>query len=408
MVIEQTPAPLLSIVVPVYGVEAYLRQCLDSIHSDIPAGEVASVEVVAVDDASPDRCGELLRGYAAEHPGVRVLHLESNVGLGPARNAGLDVATGRYVWFVDSDDWLPPGTIAAVLERLRADRPDVMMVDHLRVHEGGRREVDASSRLLRGATGVVRLTDRSQLLRVQHTAWNKVVRREFMAELGLRFHPGWYEDIPFSHPLLIGAERISVLDRVCYLYRQGRQGAITSTRSGRHFDSFAQYDRLFAWLRQRHPDGRWHAELFALMVNHFLVVVGNDDRLHPHLRKGFFRRAAAHYRRYLPSGGYPRPGGVAGLKHRLVGRNNYLAYAALRRTHRATARLRSPATPASPATPTAPTDSTPPASPTDSALPASPADSAAPGAASTPTTGAGTEPDTTHHRLVQTHGNGSQ
>ncbi|NGM11459.1 glycosyltransferase family 2 protein [Verrucosispora sioxanthis] len=340
MVTQPTPTPLLSIVVPVYGVEAYLRQCLDSIHADIPADEVAQVEVVAVDDASPDRCGDLLREYAAEHPGLRVLHLARNVGLGPARNAGLDVATGRYVWFVDSDDWLPAGTIPAVLDRLRVDRPDVMMVDHLRVHECGREEVDASSRLLRATPGVVRLADRPQLLRVQHTAWNKVVRREFMAELGLRFHPGWYEDIPFSHPLLVGAERISVLDRVCYLYRQGRQGAITSTRSGRHFDSFEQYDRLFAWLRHRHPDGRWHAELFDLMVNHFLVVVGNDDRLHPHLRRDFFRRVAAHYRRYLPSGGYPRPGGVSGLKHRLVGRDSYLAYAALRRAHRLAGRLR--------------------------------------------------------------------
>ncbi|MBQ1048038.1 glycosyltransferase [Micromonospora sp. C51] len=340
MVTPPTPTPLLSIVVPVYGVEAYLRQCLDSIHADIPGDEAAQVEVIAVDDASPDRCGELLREYAAEHPGVRVLHLDRNVGLGPARNAGLDVATGRYVWFVDSDDWLPAGTIPAVLDRLRADRPDVMMVDHLRVHECGREEVDASSRLLRATPGVVRLADRPHLLRVQHTAWNKVVRREFMAELGLRFHPGWYEDIPFSHPLLIGADRISVLDRVCYLYRQGRQGAITSTRSGRHFDSFEQYDRLFAWLRQRHPDGRWHAELFDLMVNHFLVVVGNDDRLHPHLRRDFFRRVAAHYRTYLPRGGYPRPGGVSGLKHRLVGRDSYLAYAALRRAHRLAGRLR--------------------------------------------------------------------
>ncbi|GIJ39022.1 hypothetical protein Vwe01_23470 [Micromonospora andamanensis] len=340
VVTEPTPTPLLSIVVPVYRVEAYLLNCLDSIHADIPADEVGQVEVVAVDDASPDRCGDLLRGYAAEHPGLRVLHLDRNVGLGPARNAGLDVATGRYVWFVDSDDWLPAGTIPAVLDRLRSDRPDVMMVDHLRVHECGREEVDASSRLLRGTPGVVRLADRPHLLRVQHTAWNKVVRREFMAELGLRFHPGWYEDIPFSHPLLIGAERISVLDRVCYLYRQGRQGAITSTRSGRHFDSFEQYDRLFAWLRQRHPDGRWHAELFDLMVNHFLVVVGNDDRLHPHLRRDFFRRVAAHYRTYLPSGGYPRPGGVSGLKHRLVGRDSYLAYAALRRAHRLAGRVR--------------------------------------------------------------------
>ncbi|MER7333066.1 MULTISPECIES: glycosyltransferase [unclassified Micromonospora] len=340
MVIEPTQAPLLSIVVPVYGVEPYLYQCLESIRADIPAGEAGEVELIAVDDASPDRCGEMLRSYAAGRAGIRTVHLTDNVGLGLARNAGLDVATGVYVWFVDSDDWLPPGTVPAVLERLRRDRPDVLMLDHLRVHEGGRREVDASSHLLRGVPGVVRLADCPQLLRVQHTAWNKVVRRGFMAELELRFFPGWYEDIPFSHPLLIGAERISVLDRVCYLYRQGRLGAITSTRSGRHFDAFDQYERLFDWLDRHAPDDRLRAELFTLMISHYLVVAGNEGRLHPRLRRAFFRRVAEHYRRYLPAAGYARPAGVAGLKHRLVGRNSYLAYAALRQAHRAAGRVR--------------------------------------------------------------------
>ncbi|WFE49244.1 glycosyltransferase [Micromonospora sp. WMMD1155] len=342
MVNEPTHAPLLSIVVPVYGVEAYLYQCLESIRADIPAGESDAVEMVAVDDASPDGCGDMLRSYATGRDGVRVVHLSKNVGLGLARNAGLDVATGRYVWFVDSDDWLPPGTIAAVLDRLRQHQPDVLMLDHLRVHEDGRREVDASSHLLRGITGVTRLDDQPQLLRVQHTAWNKVVRRDFLDHLELRFFPGWYEDIPFSHPLLIGAEKISVLDRVCYLYRQGRQGAITSTRSGRHFDAFAQYERLFEWVARKHPDERLQAELFQLMINHYLVVVGNDGRLHPHLRRDFFHRAAEHYRRYLPTGGHPLPSGVAGLKHRLVGRGDWLAYSALRQAHRVAGRLRRP------------------------------------------------------------------
>ncbi|MET8352309.1 MULTISPECIES: glycosyltransferase [unclassified Micromonospora] len=340
MVFEPTHAPLLTIVVPVYGVEAYLYQCLESIRADIPAGEAGAVELIAVDDASPDGCPAMLRAYAAGRAGVRIVHLTDNVGLGLARNAGLDVATGRYVWFVDSDDWLPPGTISAVLDRLRQHEPDVLMLDHLRVHEDGRREVDASSHLMRGVTGAVRLAEQPQLLRVQHTAWNKVVRRAFLDELELRFHPGWYEDIPFSHPLLIGAERISVLDRVCYLYRRGRLGAITSTRSGRHFDAFDQYERLMEWVGRRHPDERLRAELFQLMVNHYLVVAGNDDRLHPHLRRAFFRRVAQHYRRYLPAGGYPMPDGVAGLKHRLVGRNDYLAYAALRQAHRVAGRVR--------------------------------------------------------------------
>ncbi|GHJ09160.1 hypothetical protein TPA0907_35270 [Micromonospora humidisoli] len=348
---QPAPTPLLSVVVPVHGVEAYLHQCLDSVRTDVPADAAGAVEIVAVDDASPDRCGELLRAYAAEHPGVRVVHLARNVGLGPARNAGLDVAVGEYVWFVDSDDWLPPGTVPAVLDRLRAHRPDVLMLDHLRVRDDGRREVDASSHLLRGIPGVVRLADRPGLLRVQHTAWNKVVRRAHLHALELRFHPGWYEDIPFSNPLLIGAERISVLDRVCYLYRQGRQGAITSTRSGRHFDAFDQYDRLFDWVARRYPDERLRGELFALMVNHMLVVVGNDGRLHPHLRREFFHRVAAHYRRHLPPGGYPRPGGVAGLKHRLVGRDAYSAYAVLRNAHRLAGWLRRPAAPPQPVPP---------------------------------------------------------
>ncbi|MGC4749715.1 glycosyltransferase family 2 protein [Micromonospora sp. DT201] len=340
MVNEPTHAPLLSIVVPVYGVEAYLYQCLESIRADVPVGESDAVELIAVDDASPDGCGDMLRSYAAGRDGVRVVHLSSNVGLGLARNAGLDVATGRYVWFIDSDDWLPPGTIPAVLDRLRQHQPDVLMLDHLRVHEDGRREVDASSHLLHGIPGVTRLTDQPQLLRVQHTAWNKVVRRDFLGELELRFFPGWYEDIPFSHPLIIGAEKVSVLDRVCYLYRQGRQGAITSTRSGRHFDAFAQYERLMDWVARKHPDEKLQAELFQLMISHYLVVVGNDGRLHPHLRRSFFHRATEHYRRYLPTGGYPLPSGVNGLKHRLVGRGDWVAYSALRQAHRVAGRLR--------------------------------------------------------------------
>ncbi|MFF3855041.1 glycosyltransferase family 2 protein [Micromonospora sp. NPDC002575] len=345
MVNEPTRSPLLSIVVPVHGVEAYLYQCLESILGGLPTAEAAEVELVAVDDASPDRCGEMLRSYAAGRPQVRVVSLTRNVGLGLARNAGLAEATGRYVWFVDSDDWLPPGTLPVVLDRLRRDEPDVLLVDHLRVHEGGRLEVDASSHLLRGVDGCVRLADRPALLRVQHTAWNKVVRRAFLDELELRFHPGWYEDIPFSHPLLIAADRIGVLDQVCYHYRQGRLGAITSTRSGRHFDAFVQYERLQQWVAEHVTEDWIRTDLFGLMINHYLVVVGNDGRVHPRLRRGFFRRVAEHYRRYLPSGGYARPGGVAGLKHRLVARDSYLAYKTLRRAHRLAGSLR-PASPA--------------------------------------------------------------
>jgi glycosyltransferase involved in cell wall biosynthesis len=314
----------LSVVVPVYRVEPYLLECLDSIRAGLTDDETARVEIIAVDDASPDRCGALLDDFRAMHDFVRVVHLPHNVGLGLARNAGLAEATGDYVWFVDSDDWLPDGSVRAVLEALDAERPDVLLIDHLRVPEDGRRELDASSHLLAGPATLERM------LGVQHTAWNRVVSREFLSRHGLRFGPGWYEDVSFSHPVLLAADRIAALNRVCYLYRIGRPGAITATRSVRHFEAFEQYDRLQEWLAAHAVDAEVRARLFTLMISHLLVVAGNDGRMHPAHRRRFFGQTAALYRRHRPAGHVPH-----GLKHRLVAARAYPVYALLRAGYRA-------------------------------------------------------------------------
>ena len=318
----------LSVVVPVHAVEAYLYGCLDSIVGGLTPDERARVEVIAVDDASPDRCGALLDAYAEKQLIVRVVHLASNVGLGLARNAGLAEATGDYVWFVDSDDWLPAGSVRAVLAALDADEPDVLLIDHLRVDEDGHAAPDASSLLLAEPTLEKRLG-------LQHTAWNRIIRREFLLVNGLRFHPGWYEDVSFSHPVLLAADRIATLDRVCYHYRIGRPGAITTTRGARHFEAFDQYERLQEWLVAHDVDPALKIRLFSLMINHLLVVAGNDDRLHPGQRRAFFRRTAEMYRRHRPAGLLP------GLRQRLVATDNYVAYALLRAAYRLAKKTRS-------------------------------------------------------------------
>ncbi|MEV6968513.1 glycosyltransferase family 2 protein [Hamadaea sp. NPDC051192] len=324
---ESERGATLTIVVPVYGVEAFLEECLDSVLSY--TGH--DLQVVAVDDASPDGCPAMLDAYAVRDSRLTVIHLPENRGLSGARNAGLAAATGEYVWFVDSDDWLPDGSVAVVLQALLRTRPDVLVVDHAEVTGPEADAHPASSHVLAGLTDPVRLHECPDLLRIAQSACTKITRRAYLARIELSFSPGWYEDTLYSHRLLMAADAISGVDEVCYCYRLRESGGITTTRSDRHFEVFAQYERLFQGIAR---DGgvyeEFRPQLFRLMIDHYLVIVGNKARLPSRSRKAFFRRMSADYARWLPADGYPRPGGVPGLKHSLVGGDRYALYVLLR------------------------------------------------------------------------------
>lgn len=330
----EATARLLSVVVPVYRVEDHVTACLSSVLSEVDE----RVEVIAVNDGSPDRSGEILDKYAGRDCRLRVVHLPTNTGLGQARNVGLENATGEYVWFVDGDDSLPPGSLPAVTERLARTRPDVLVIDHAEVFDDGR-VVRPHPDLLRPVTQPVTLGQRPELLRAAQSACTKIVRRGFLDEIGLRFAPGWYEDSSFSHPLLLAAPRIDVLDRVCYHYHQRYAAGITKTVSNRHFDVFDQYRRLFERAATTPEFHRFRPHLFRLMIDHYLVIVGNDFRVPQKRRAEFFHRMAADYRARLPEGGYERPTGVIGLKHFLVRHDAYRSYVVLRRVYRLLRRL---------------------------------------------------------------------
>ncbi|MEU2611890.1 bifunctional glycosyltransferase family 2 protein/CDP-glycerol:glycerophosphate glycerophosphotransferase [Micromonospora sp. NPDC007271] len=325
---------LISFVVPAFQVQGYLRECLDSILGQ-PYGDL---EVIGIDDASPDGSGQILVEYADRDPRVRPVRLAENVGLGPARNIGLDRAVGEYVWFVDGDDWLVPGCLPHVADRLVATRPDVLIVDHVRAYWNNVGTRSAMPEVFPEPPGEVtfRLRDRPETMRLLHTAWNRVVRREFLVERELRFEPGWYEDVSFSYPVLMAAERIGVLDRICLNYRQRRTGAITRTRGDRHFEVFAQWHRVFRIMDRWGPEvAALRPGIFERMIWHYLTVLGNGERIAPELRPAFFARMHADYVRFLPPEGYPVPSGLDGMKHQLVAAGRWRTFSALRAAHQA-------------------------------------------------------------------------
>lgn len=277
--------PFISFVVPVYQVEAYVGHCLDSILGQ-PFGDI---EVIVVDDCSTDESAEIIAGYAERDERVRPVRLEVNSGLGAARNAGMRRAKGEYIWFLDADDWLAEGALAAVADRLREIKPDVLVVDYARVHEGGKTQRSGAHTLLSGAPEAFSLDGYPLLLTGFCVAWNKVVRTQFLEAEELSFPPGWYEDVPFTYPLLAKAGRISALDRVCVNYRQRRHGSILGTTSPRHIDLISQYE-----LAMRRIGPVWVTEYVRQQaVRHGLQVLGIHGRLPAASRREFFLRLAA-------------------------------------------------------------------------------------------------------------------
>ncbi|MEV4863701.1 bifunctional glycosyltransferase/CDP-glycerol:glycerophosphate glycerophosphotransferase [Streptomyces ossamyceticus] len=288
--------PRFSVIVPVFKVRGFLRECLDSVLEQ----SYRDLEVIAVDDCSPDGSGDILDAYAARDPRVRVLHLPANVGLGRARNAGLPYATGDFVLFLDSDDTFTPGALRALADRLdEAGDPDVLVFDYARTYRWGGTRRNSLAHVLRDVgAGTFTVAEHPEILELLMVVWNKAYRREFVEAHGFRFPPGYYEDTPWTFPVLLSARRIATLDRICVAYRQRRQGNILSTTSRRHFDVHDQYERVFTFLDARPDLTRWRPFLRHKMAEHCLDILARPDRVPARDKGEFFRRTAGLYQKY--------------------------------------------------------------------------------------------------------------
>ncbi len=292
--------PRFSIIVPCFKVQGFLRECLDSLLDQ----SYRDFEVIAVDDRSPDGCGAILDEFAARDERVRVLHLPENVGLGRARNAGMPHATGDYLFFLDSDDTLTPGALRAIADRLaEAGDPDVLVFDYARTYWWGGTRRNALAHLLTdvGADPFT-AAEHPEILDLLMVVWNKVYRRDFVEENGFAFPPGYYEDTPWTFPVMLSARRIATLDRICLNYRQRRQGNILSTTSRKHFDIHDQYARVFAFVDDRPELAGWRPCLHRKMGEHCLDILAKPDRLPPSDKGEFFRRTVEMFRAHRPAG----------------------------------------------------------------------------------------------------------
>jgi CDP-glycerol glycerophosphotransferase len=206
--------PTVSIILPIYNVEEYLAECLDSIAEQT----FSHYEVVVVDDGSPDGSRAIAEDYARTDPRIRIVTRE-NGGLGAARNTGVGEARGQYLTFVDSDDLLPPTALQSLVESAAATGSDIV-VGAVQRFDSDRswRPVWVDQVHLVERRGV-RIDEFLPLIRNLYT-WNKLFRRDFWEVQALEFREGVaYEDQPIITQLFARASAIDVLPDVVYHYR---------------------------------------------------------------------------------------------------------------------------------------------------------------------------------------------
>lgn len=241
---EATTRPLVSIVVPVYKVEEYLPRCLDS----ILAQEYRELEIIVVNDGSPDGCGDIMRTYAARDPRLRLV-FQPNGGLSAARNAGMALATGEFLAFVDSDDYIAPDYVSRMVRlALRRDADVVVCNFTFELASGVRIPFPllTAHRNLTGEQAGQRALD---MLKIPMFAWNKLYRRTLFSGPGVTFPAIYYEDIATIAQVLSSARRVAITHKPLYYYCLRKTGIVGNFngRNVRDYLHAVDIVRHFLW-----------------------------------------------------------------------------------------------------------------------------------------------------------------
>lgn len=227
----------LSIVVPVYNVEKYVTECLDSIIMQM----IENCEIILVDDGSTDTSGIICDNYAKKYNFINVIHQE-NQGLAGARNSGLKVAKGDFVAFVDSDDKLSNGALAEVSTWMTNSPTDICFMKAIVFYPTGESKPLGDciySNELNGLSKAQAINYLSSRPKFPGSACTKIYRKSFLAENDLCFPSDGRlsEDLGFVRDCILKANDYSALDCSYYEYRQMREGSITNTKSVKSFNN---------------------------------------------------------------------------------------------------------------------------------------------------------------------------
>lgn len=239
----------ISVIIPVYNTQEYLRDCVDSILNQT----LADLEIILINDGSTDDSGKIIGEYVKKHPNkIRDLSL-INGGQGRARNFGIDMARGEYLSFIDSDDYLEPWALEHMYAAAVENGADIVVCDMEKRFDDGRREY-------------VKAALQDDPLASAGSSSNKIFRTETVGDI--RFPVGlWYEDFAFSAKLLLKSKKTVFVNEPLYIYRCGQSSTMNNNNARKNLDILKIMQEIHDFA---HHMGRLEGFEFML-INHVLL-----------------------------------------------------------------------------------------------------------------------------------------
>ena len=253
----------VSLIIPVYNVRDYLRKCLDS----VAAQTWQDLEVILVNDGSTDDSPEILQEYAVKYAHFSVYTIE-NRGLGGARNYGMEHATGEYVLFLDSDDYIAENCVEVLVNAAEKNGSDIVVANCYDVREDGSL-VQAYQNVYKNAT--TSLAEEPQILFNRVCAWGKLYKRELLNGFSYVSRV-WYEDMRLTHKLYLHAKKITYVEDFLFYYVQRAGSIMNNTNYARTLEIIDAFEDLLGYFRQQGAYEIYRHELEFMVIEHVAVA----------------------------------------------------------------------------------------------------------------------------------------
>ena len=231
---------MISIIVPVYNVEKYLFECINSILIQ----SYQDFEIICIDDASTDSSGEILDDFTKKDPRIKIIKNEKNIGLGPSRNRGIEAAKGEYILFLDGDDWYSPDALEIFSIEAEKNNLDVVIAKAMVYYDDKQKlsreryyDMDFMNKFEHKIFNYLDV-DKTKLFFIPIAVWAKLYSKSFLDENNIRFPNKNYlhEDNPFSSRVITHASSVSLINKHLYVRRR-RADSLTTLRNERLFDN---------------------------------------------------------------------------------------------------------------------------------------------------------------------------